>query len=155
MQNGQWGLASTLVFCSIIAAVSAMPARSASAAADCLSAPKDSTPQGKHWYYRVDRPTKRACWYLGEEGRSTSRNSTRTSSAQTPSESTAPDKAATQQTNKEPLQPAIANARAELSKDVAVPFMTMPPIAPPPYNNVPGPRNTSIDSANIGSTVTA
>jgi hypothetical protein len=147
MQNGQRGLASTLVFCSLIAAISAMQARSANAAADCLSAPKDSTPQGKHWYYRVERQTKRACWYLGEEGRSTSRNSNRAAAAQTQSEAAAPDKTATQQNNKEPLQPAVANARAELSKDVAVPFMTMPPIAPQP-STIATPRENPVLQTN-------
>ena len=38
------------------------------AAADsCLSAPKGATPSGSHWYYRIDRVTKRQCWYLREE----------------------------------------------------------------------------------------
>jgi hypothetical protein len=39
----------------------------ASAANDCLSGPKDETPEGSHWYYRIDRATKRHCWYLREE----------------------------------------------------------------------------------------
>jgi hypothetical protein len=33
----------------------------------CLSAPKAGTPSGGHWYYRIDRATKRQCWYLREE----------------------------------------------------------------------------------------
>jgi hypothetical protein len=38
------------------------------AAADsCISAPKGATPSGSHWYYRIDRVTKRQCWYLREE----------------------------------------------------------------------------------------
>ena len=38
------------------------------AAADsCLTAPKGATPAGSHWYYRIDRVTKRQCWYLREE----------------------------------------------------------------------------------------
>jgi hypothetical protein len=40
-----------------------------SAAEDCLSTPKkDGTPVGSHWYYRVDRATKRHCWFLREVG---------------------------------------------------------------------------------------
>jgi hypothetical protein len=40
------------------------------AADDCLSGPKDKTPDGSHWYYRIDRATKRHCWYLrGEDGK--------------------------------------------------------------------------------------
>jgi hypothetical protein len=38
-----------------------------SAADDCLSGPKDETPEGSHWYYRIDRATKRHCWYLREQ----------------------------------------------------------------------------------------
>ena len=34
---------------------------------DCLSEPKDQTPQGSHWYYRLEHGTKRQCWYLREE----------------------------------------------------------------------------------------
>ena len=37
----------------------------------CLSAPKGATPPGSHWYYRLDRVTKRQCWYLREEGDAT------------------------------------------------------------------------------------
>ena len=40
----------------------------ANAAADCLAAPKGAAPQGQHWYYRLDRATKRKCWYLRAEG---------------------------------------------------------------------------------------
>ena len=40
----------------------------AQATADsCLTAPKGATPSGSHWYYRIDRTTKRQCWYLREE----------------------------------------------------------------------------------------
>ena len=37
------------------------------AADSCLAAPKGATPAGSHWYYRIDRVTKRQCWYLREE----------------------------------------------------------------------------------------
>jgi hypothetical protein len=30
----------------------------------CLAAPKGATPAGSHWKYRIDRVTKRQCWYL-------------------------------------------------------------------------------------------
>jgi hypothetical protein len=39
----------------------------ASAADDCLLEPKDQTPQGGHWFYRIERGTKRHCWYLRDE----------------------------------------------------------------------------------------
>jgi len=37
------------------------------AADSCLAAPKGATPAGSHWYYRIDRVSKRQCWYLREE----------------------------------------------------------------------------------------
>jgi len=43
------------------------------AADDCLSGPKGQTPSGGHWYYRVDRATKRHCWYIGDEKEKLSR----------------------------------------------------------------------------------
>jgi hypothetical protein len=35
-----------------------------SAAAECLAGPKDQTPEGSHWYYRIEHPSERHCWYL-------------------------------------------------------------------------------------------
>jgi hypothetical protein len=40
----------------------------ANAAADCLASPKGAAPQGQHWHYRLERGTKRQCWYLRAEG---------------------------------------------------------------------------------------
>jgi hypothetical protein len=31
---------------------------------DCVAAPSASAPQGQHWYYRIERPNHRRCWYL-------------------------------------------------------------------------------------------
>jgi hypothetical protein len=31
---------------------------------DCLTAPNASSPLGQHWYYRIDLPNNRKCWYL-------------------------------------------------------------------------------------------
>lgn len=124
MHQGHWRLTSTLVFCSIVAGLGTTQGRSADATEGCLAAPKDSTPQGKHWYYRIEHPSKRHCWYLGDEGRRISQASA--SSAPLP-ESPPPVKSASRQ-SREPLQPAVANARAELTNDIAVPFTTMPPI---------------------------
>jgi hypothetical protein len=46
------------------------------AADNCLSGPKGAAPAGSHWYYRIDRPTKRQCWYLGEAKNTTTKNNT-------------------------------------------------------------------------------
>lgn len=31
---------------------------------NCLAGPKGASPAGQHWYYRLERGTKRKCWYL-------------------------------------------------------------------------------------------
>jgi hypothetical protein len=49
----------------LLATVSLSAAR---AADDCLSAPNAPTADGSHWYYHIDRATKRHCWYLREQG---------------------------------------------------------------------------------------
>ena len=35
---------------------------------DCLAAPNAPTPQGSHWYYRMDWAKQRKCWYLRAPG---------------------------------------------------------------------------------------
>src|ERR1700682_2991441 len=98
------------VFASILAGtclatVSHGAAPSAAAADDCLSGPKGQTPAGGHWYYRIDRATKRHCWYVGDEKEKLSRvapkNSAPSAEAVSPRKETA-------------TQRSIADAHAEL-----------------------------------------
>ena len=37
---------------------------------DCLAAPNSPAPEGSWWYYRLDWPTQRKCWYLRAPDRS-------------------------------------------------------------------------------------
>jgi hypothetical protein len=39
----------------------------ARAADSCLTEPNGATPQGKHWFYRIERGSGRHCWYLRGE----------------------------------------------------------------------------------------
>jgi hypothetical protein len=78
----------------------------AQAADDCLAAPKAQTPQGTHWYYRVERTTKRHCWYTRAESPALAQASPAADDAVPPPSSAT-------------LQPAIANARAELPPTTA------------------------------------
>src|SRR5262245_40260235 len=39
-------------------------------AEECLSAPDSPSPEGTHWYYRLDLSTQRKCWYLRAPARS-------------------------------------------------------------------------------------
>jgi hypothetical protein len=75
------------------------------AADDCLSAPKDQTPQGSHWYYRIDRPTKRHCWYLRDD---------RETLSQVAPQNSAPAVKPVPPKTEATVQRSIANARAEL-----------------------------------------
>jgi hypothetical protein len=71
----------------------------------CLAGPKGAVPQGGHWYYHVERATKRHCWYIGDEKGKVARAAPATSSASADPASP-PKNAATPR--------AIADARAEL-----------------------------------------
>ena len=78
----------------------------ARAADDCLAGPKkDQTPQGGHWYYRIDHATKRNCWYLRGEREQLSQTT-----APKPSQSAQPVAPKPETT----MQPSIADAHAEL-----------------------------------------
>jgi hypothetical protein len=75
------------------------------AADDCLSAPKDSAPQGSHWYYRIDHATNRHCWHLDAAHEKLSQLAPPNSAAA--AKPAAPNSEAA-------LQHSVADARAEL-----------------------------------------
>ena len=45
---------------------------------DCLAAPDSPAPEGSWWYYRLDWPTQRKCWYLRAPDRSLRRGTATT-----------------------------------------------------------------------------
>jgi hypothetical protein len=51
----------------IAGSIASMFVNTAGAAEECLAKPKGETPQGQHWRYRIDRGTKRQCWYLRDK----------------------------------------------------------------------------------------
>jgi hypothetical protein len=94
------------------------------AADDCLAEPKGDAPQGQHWYYRIDRGTKRHCWYLRGQLEKSSRvaSSERSSSAKATSR------------KEDGAQRSIADAHAELPsrsriEDDTSAFATHPALA--------------------------
>jgi hypothetical protein len=116
------------LFASFLAGLSlaTMSCGTARAAEECLAGPKAHAPQGGHWYYYIDHPTKRHCWYLGEEHGKLSRTaSPNLSKAATP-ELQNPEAA---------MQPSVANARAEL------PAQSAP--EQPDQGNAPAPAETA------------
>jgi hypothetical protein len=76
-------------------------ASAVTAAGDCLASPKGTAPQGQHWHYRVERGTKRQCWYMRAEG---GKAATTTQSAQATADTPAAAPAAPQ---------SLQNAHAE------------------------------------------
>jgi hypothetical protein len=88
------------IFASLIAGAPLTTISDSAAGADdeCLSSPKTS--QGGHWYYRIDRVTKRHCWYLKDDD-------------EKPSQATAKPVSPKVVL---PFQRSVADARAELSE---------------------------------------
>jgi hypothetical protein len=78
----------------------------AHAAEECLSAPKGASPEGKHWFYRIDHATKRHCWYLGQ----------RDKHSQTATRSSRSEKSATESSSRR----SIADAHAELPATIRI-----------------------------------
>ena len=77
----------------------------------CLSAPKGATPSGSHWYYRIDRVTRRQCWYLREEADSADDKFARAAPpASAPASVAAAEEPASQRTM---TRKSISDARAE------------------------------------------
>lgn len=95
------------IFASLLAGISfaTVSLAATGAGVDCLSEPKGETPEGRHWYYRIEHPTQRHCWYLRDEEKlseGTPQN------LLPPAKSDSPRKAAAA------AQSSIADARAEL-----------------------------------------
>ncbi|WP_409189055.1 hypothetical protein [Bradyrhizobium sp. RDM4] len=65
-------------------------ASTANPAGDCLAAPKGTAPQGQHWFYRLERSTKRQCWYLRAEGGKAATTTQSASSAPQPNSAPTP-----------------------------------------------------------------
>lgn len=85
----------------------------AQAAADnCLTAPKDKTPEGSHWYYRLERGTKRQCWYLRDENAKSARAAPQEKPADETAESAGAEPAP--QPPRPTVRKSVANAHAEL-----------------------------------------
>jgi hypothetical protein len=90
-----------------LATVSSGTAR---AAEECLAAPKGASPEGSHWFYRIDHATKRHCWYLGQ----------RDKHAQTAARSTRSEKSTATKPTESSTSRSIANARAELPASTSI-----------------------------------
>ncbi len=100
--------AASPIFAAFLASVfsTALACAAARAADDCLSEPKHQTPPGGHWYYRIDGPNHRKCWFLGDEGLKVNQAGSPRPSSPLP----LPRRTAAA------IQPSVADAHAELPK---------------------------------------
>lgn len=127
------------IFASVLAGASltVVSLNAVRAADDCLLSPKAETPEGGHWYYRIERGTKRHCWYLRTDGEALSQGAAPNASA--PAKPAAPVAAA-------PMQRAVADAHAELPPLVS---------AEPPRRNdalaAAAPANPAVGNGNSAS----
>jgi hypothetical protein len=53
----------------VLAALGVGAPTSTARAEDCLASPNSPAPDGSWWYYRLDWPTQRKCWYLRALGK--------------------------------------------------------------------------------------
>jgi Tfp pilus assembly protein FimV len=84
----------------------------------CLSGPKGTAPAGSHWYYHLDRATKKQCWYVGEAKNKAAK--TATTQQQT---APAPDASAADAAQTQP-QPAMLKSVADAHAEVTSPPAT-------------------------------
>lgn len=153
------------LFASILAGsslTSVTDTRAQAAADNCLTAPKDKTPAGGHWYYRLERGTKRQCWYLRDENDKSARAAPQDSSTDA-----APDTAAADPAPPPPrplVRKSVANAHAELTaaqqrveqEPAAVPETRTVGMAPAPgfQNMAPAPSFQNSPAASAPDTTT-
>ena len=103
-------------------------ASTATSASDCLASPKGTAPQGQHWHYRVERGSKRQCWYLRAEGAKA------TTAAQTANSEPQPDSSPPQ---------SVQNARAEYIAPQSTAAQAAPATATAPQAAEPAPATSS------------
>lgn len=157
-RNGIIASAIAVSFVSFIS-VTSMPASAEPAAeSECLAAPKAATPAGAHWYYRLEKGTKRKCWYLSDAGAKVKQVAETTSSPAAADQDVAPPP--------KKMQKSLANARAELrtdspDEDKSLAESTWPPLTQPSAEAVrddnqaaamrPVPQPSAIQDSDIAS----
>ena len=145
MSNVQAKLASAfLLSVAASAGLLAGPVRGARAADSCITEPKADAPQGKHWYYRIERGTARHCWYLRGEDEA---------SARTPvAEPVAAAKPAPSTSGNAPPARSLADARAEYAPKARGEDNARPPpsVWPNPQSSISAPAAPTTATTGIG-----
>jgi hypothetical protein len=109
--------------------------RAQAAADNCLTAPKDKTPAGSHWYYRLERGTKRQCWYLKDEDDKAARAAPQEQSPAAEPAAAAADPAPLP---RPPVRKSVANAHAELAPRARIETDSSAPAEPQTTGTVSG-----------------
>ena len=115
-------------------------ARTSSAADECIAKPNAPAPQGSHWYYRVDRASKRQCWYLGAEGAKV-RAPSRETASRVPTPAAKP---AMQTASEEPVDEALVDGAAGAAEN------SLPAVASLTWQGLPTSAFSSGDSILLG-----
>jgi hypothetical protein len=121
---------------------------------NCLASPQKDAPQGSHWYYRIEHPSNRHCWYLRAEQAAASNASAPAS---------APAKSPSPSTNAASAMPgSVANARAELTSpqmrsdpDASIATGQAPAAATGPVAGADNPAAVNVQDANMLRSVVA
>jgi hypothetical protein len=127
----------------VLAALGIGASTGAARAEDCLASPNSPAPKGSWWYYRLDWPTQRKCWYLrgfGGPAKQTAERETNQplGSGSAPSEPTRPSDSTDDST---PSLPAADTAtvgsiiQGALTPQASPGLQTGAPIAPPTQND--------------------
>jgi len=123
-----------------VAAAPALHAEPTAAAGDdCLARPSGPSPQGQHWYYRIDRASNnRKCWYLRDIDAKTGEPAqTRAAPAAQPAMA-APAAQPTMAAPAKPPADTSSNPPALTDTDAGlVPPTTSPPAATAPWPSAP------------------
>ena len=123
----------------VLAALGIGASTGAARAEDCLASPNSPAPKGSWWYYRLDWPTQRKCWYLrgfGGPAKQTAERETNQplGSGSAPSEPTRPS-------DSSPSLPAADTAtvgsiiQGAITPQASPGLQTGAPIAPPTQND--------------------
>jgi hypothetical protein len=139
MQGQTTSALAITTFAAAVSLFSFISSNTAASAATCLSAPKPPAPEGKHWFYRLDRETKLKCWYVGSKDKDT-RSKTARAAPQTDDdeEPVAPQRPARGVTKAEPQSaPAMFTKDASQVSPDSIP--TQPPTSPSVVAQAPAP----------------
>ncbi len=132
------------VIATLVLAAMGVEAPSATAhAEDCLASPNSPAPKGSWWYYRLDSPTQRKCWYLRALGWP-AKQTTERETGQPPSSGSAssePTRPSDSTDDSTPSLPAADTAtvgsivREAIAPQASPGLQTGAPIAPPTQND--------------------